>query len=71
MINWDGTLPIRRYAIFRNTLGVDYAIVVTGEDISRAESWGGFVSWLGGVRRAETRGVSVPNNEVRGARNER
>ena len=61
MRNWDGTLSVRRYAIFRNTFGVDYAIVLTGDDISRAESWGGFVSWLGGVRRAETRGVGVTN----------
>jgi len=58
---WDGHLPIRRYAIFSDILRGDYAIVVKGDDISRAEKWGGFVSWLGGVRPPTTRAVCIPN----------
>ena len=54
---WDGRLPLRRYAIFSDILCGEYAIVVKGDDIARAEKWGGFVSWLGGVRPAETRVV--------------
>ena len=52
---WDAHLPVRRYAIFSDILRGDCAIVVKGDDIERAEKWGGFVSWLGGVRPAETR----------------
>ena len=61
MVVWDGYLPTRRYAIFSDILRGDYAIVVQGDDIDRAEKWGGFVSWLGGVRPAETRLVRKPN----------
>ena len=59
-IIWDGHLPTRRYAIFHDILRGDYAIVVRGDDISRAEKWGGFVSWLGPVRPEETRAVRKP-----------
>ena len=57
-IRWDGKLPIRRYAIFTDILRGDYMIVVKGDDIARAEKWGGFVSWFGGVRPAEIRRVA-------------
>lgn len=67
-INWDGTLPVRRYAIFTDIMRGEYAIVVNGDDIDCAEKWGGFVSWLGGLKPAETRLVRKPNAEVgRGA----
>ena len=52
---WDGTLPERRYAIFSDILRGNYAIVVKGKDIKKAERWGGFVSWLGGVKEETTR----------------
>ena len=55
MTTWDGHLPVRRYAIFTDLIRGDYAIVVKGDDIARANKWGGFVSWLGGLRPAETR----------------
>lgn len=60
-IVWDGRLPIRRYAIFNDILRGNYAIVVKGDDMERAEKWGGFVSWLGDVKPAETRAVCKPN----------
>lgn len=57
--NWDGFLPIRRYAIFQNNITQkNYAIVVTEEDINRAEKWGGFVSWLGAVKSETYRNFS-------------
>ena len=59
---WDGRLPIRRYAIFNDILRGDYAIVVKGSDIERAEKWGGFVSWIGGVKPAEIRDLRKPND---------
>jgi hypothetical protein len=43
-------LPLRRYAIFENIFGQQYTIVCRGEDIRTAPKWGGFVSWLGGVK---------------------
>jgi hypothetical protein len=46
---------VRRYAIFTDTIRGDYTIVVRDGDIARAEKWGGFVSWLGDVKPAETR----------------
>lgn len=49
-------LPVRRYAIFTDILRGEYAIVVRGGDIERAPKWGGFVSWLGSVKPAETKG---------------
>lgn len=58
MLNWDGVIPERRYAIFRNCFCQDYMIVVTGNDIKTAEKWGGFVCWVGGVRPAEFRNVN-------------
>ena len=54
-IKWDGILPIRRYAIFTDIIRGEYAIVVKGDDISHAEKWGGFVSWLGGVKQPVVR----------------
>jgi len=56
-MNWDGTLPIRRYAIFRNIFGQDYSIAIKGKDLATAEKWGGFVGWLGAVKPAGTRSV--------------
>lgn len=50
-------LPIRRYAIFSDIIRGHYAIVVRGDDIARAPKWGGFVSWLGGVKPSEVRTV--------------
>lgn len=41
---------IRRYAIFTDVIRGYYVIVVKGGDINRAEKWGGFISWLGGVK---------------------
>ena len=52
---WGGHLPVRRYAIFRDIFQRDYVIVVKGEDIGRAEKWGGFVSWLGKTKPEEHR----------------
>ena len=50
-------LPVRRYAIFQDAVRGKYATVIKGEkDIETAPRWGGFVSWLGGVREATTRG---------------
>ena len=63
MIVWDGYLPLRRYAIFRDILRGDYAIVVKGEDIGRAEKWGGFVSWLGSSKPPTIRAIRMPNTE--------
>lgn len=57
MIKWDGVLPVRRYAIFNDIVRGNYMIVVKGDDIDRAEKWGGFVSWLGGVKPAEKRNL--------------
>ncbi len=56
-IRWNGKLPIRRQAIFRDVIRGNYAIVVRGDDIERADKWGNFVSWLGGVKPATTRKV--------------
>jgi hypothetical protein len=56
-MKWDGKLSRRRYAIFNHLIYGDYVIVVREDDIERAPRWGGFVSWLGGERPAETRAV--------------
>jgi hypothetical protein len=48
-------IPERRYAIFRSALGADYAVVLTGRDMDTAPKWGGFVSWMGGVKPAASR----------------
>ena len=45
-------LPIRRYAIFEDLLCGKYTVVVRGADMATAPMWGGFVSWLGGVKEA-------------------
>ena len=55
MTTWDEHLPARRYAIFTDLIRGNYAIVVKGDDSARADKWGGFVSWLGGLKPAETR----------------
>lgn len=41
---------IRRYAIFTDVLQGTYMIVVRDRDLQYAEKWGGFVSWVGGVK---------------------
>lgn len=56
-IKWNGFLPRRRYAIFNTILHGDYMIVVKEDDIERAEKWGGFVRWIGGIRKSEKRRV--------------
>ena len=49
-------LPIRRYAIFTDVLRGQYAVVIRGErDLKTAPKWGGFVSWLGGVKEPVVR----------------
>lgn len=48
-------LPRRRYAIFSDILAGEYMIVIKDDDINRAEKWGGFIRWVGGVRPADTR----------------
>jgi hypothetical protein len=57
-IKWDGNLQARRYAIFTDILRGPYAVVIKGDDIPRAEKWGGFLAWLGGIRPAEKRGTT-------------
>ena len=54
-MKWDGRIPKRRYAIFTDLLRGEYMIVIKGLDLDYAEKWGGFVSWVGGIRPAETR----------------
>lgn len=54
-MKWDGTLPVRRYAIFVNHLYQQYMIVVRGDDVHTAERWGGFVRWVGGVKEVVKR----------------
>ena len=41
---------MKRYAILSSILHGDYVIVVRGDDVKTADKWGGFVSWLGGVK---------------------
>lgn len=57
-ISWNGKLPVRRYAIFTDIIRGDYMIVVKGDDIARAEKWGGFVTWVGGTKDAESRKIN-------------
>ena len=59
MIKWDGILPVRRYAIFNDVIRGNYMIVVKGDDINTAEKWGGFISWVGGVRSAEKKDLKA------------
>ena len=56
-IRWDGTLLIRRYAMFTDIIRGNYIILVRGDDIDRAEKWGSFVRWIGEVHPAEMRRV--------------
>lgn len=56
-MKWNGELQKRRYAIFTSVLHGDYMIIIKGRDLDHAEKWGGFVSWVGGVKKAETRNV--------------
>lgn len=55
-------IPERRYAIYRDVMRGDYAIVVSGPDMLTAPSWGGFVGWLGGVKPSEIRFVKEATN---------
>lgn len=41
---------LKRYAIFNSLLYGNYTIVVRNNDLKTAEKWGGFVSWLGGLK---------------------
>lgn len=54
-------LPVRRYAVFCDIFGRNHAIVVRGDDIERAPTWGGFVGWLGSVKPPTIRVVSEKN----------
>ena len=65
-MGWDGTLPRRRYAMFTDLLRGDYMVVVRGDDIERAPVWGGFIGWVGGVRRAESRDIQTDNAAICG-----
>jgi hypothetical protein len=56
-IQWDGKIPERRYAVFKDHLCQNVGVVVTGNDILTAPKWGNFVKWIGGLRPAETRKV--------------
>jgi hypothetical protein len=51
------TIPERRYAMFTDIIGGDYLMVLKGRDILTAPKWGGFVRWVGGIRKAETRKI--------------
>lgn len=42
--------PRRRYALFTDIIYGDYMILVKGGDIKTAPKWGGFISWVGGVK---------------------
>ena len=57
-ISWNGKLPTRRYAIFTDIIRGHYMIVIKGDDIERAEKWGGFVTWVGGTKDAESRKIN-------------
>ena len=57
MITWDGALEKRRYALFGGIFGA-YMVVVRGDfDLEHAPNWGGFITWVGNVRPAETRSI--------------
>jgi hypothetical protein len=58
MVDWDGHIPERRYAMFNSLIHGDYMLVIHKQDFNRASKWGGFVQWVGGVRPAETRKVT-------------
>ena len=50
-MRWDGTLPRRRYAMFLDLVRrTEYMVVVTGNDMTTAPLWGGFLYWVGGER---------------------
>jgi len=55
---WEGQLPIRRYALFSDVLYGPKLVIIRGDDIGRAEKWGGFITWLGGVNPPEIRTVT-------------
>jgi len=48
-------LPKRRYAIFTDIIRGPYMVVIKGDDLLRAEKWGGFVKWVGGEKPETTR----------------
>ena len=58
MIDWDGSIPRRRYGLFRERSGL-IMLVVTGDDIEGAAHWGNFVTWVGTVRPSEYRNVKA------------
>lgn len=56
-IDWNGEIPVRRYAIFNSIIYGDYMVVIAGNDINHAEKCGSFVKWVGGIRSSETRKI--------------
>lgn len=50
----DFIIPERRYAMFTD-IGGDCILVLKGRDILTAPKWGGFVKWIGGIRKEEKR----------------
>lgn len=59
-MGWNGIIPKRRYAFFSSILAPEGMVltVIQGDDIEKAEKWGGFVSWYGPERPAEKRNVA-------------
>lgn len=53
-MKWDGYLPRRRIAVFHDCFFKESAVLVTGDDIERAEKWGGFIKWFGPERPEQT-----------------
>jgi len=60
-MHWNGKLPERRYAIFATVLRGPHMIVITGQDLETAATWGGFVAWVGNNHSAETKSVKKEN----------
>jgi len=58
MIDWDGSIPRRRYALFRERSQL-IMLVVTDDDIERAAHWNNFVTWVGQERPSEYRNVKA------------
>lgn len=57
MKTFDFTIPERRYAMFTDIIGGDYLMVMKGRDILTAPKWGGFVRWVGGIKKEEKRSM--------------
>lgn len=51
-------IPERRYAMFTDLIGGNYLLAVKGKDILTAPKWGGFVKWIGGIKKEERRKVA-------------